>query len=156
MEVLEVAALGVERFRCEFDAIQCGGASKRPSAVPLLPAIRAHRLGLASRQRQRRVVAQCRVVIEVLVAARDAQAALREQLLECVLDMRQTAEVRETRRHSREERPPPRCLSEQDNAGITGDQAPMERRFNATATTGCQGQDVRDTECWNRRLGGSG
>jgi hypothetical protein len=70
----------------QLQAVQRALAGQRVTPVALPLALLASRIGLADRQREQGVVAEHVVVVQVLVAAQQAQHALREQLLDGVLD----------------------------------------------------------------------
>jgi hypothetical protein len=74
------------------------GAPRQRLALIAPGALRAQRIFLAGCHRQERIAAQRVVIVEILVAQRQAVEALGEQLLHAVLDVARIAPVRKARR----------------------------------------------------------
>src|SRR5690606_40172804 len=90
---LLVALAAVHDRRRQLQAVQRALARQRMTTVALPLALLAGRVGLADGQRQERVVAEGVMVVQVLVAAQQAQHALREQLLDRMLDAARVAVI---------------------------------------------------------------
>ncbi len=113
-------------------------------------AVRAPRRKLARQHRQHRIVAQLVVVVEILVAERDAEHPLADQRRDLVLDQLRRAARRESRPQTdRSARSPDRSRPEAA-ARIRGHQPAIKRRFHSAAFDGSKIKPFCATLCRHR------
>ena len=105
---------------------------------------------LACQHRHHRIVAQFVVVVEVLVAKRDASHPLRHQRHDLMLDILLTASVTETRSKSGHQ--PDRTIgrAQQQRSRIRRDHTPVESRYDLASFNGSKSKQICATLCRHR------
>jgi hypothetical protein len=113
-------------------------------------AVRAPGGELAGERRQNRIVAQLIVVVQILIAERDAEHPLRRHRLDAVLDLRLVAAILEAAGEAPDQ--PDRSVggAEQQRAGIGGDLAAVERSHHLAPFDDFITKQVAATLCRHR------
>jgi hypothetical protein len=107
---------------------------------------------LVRQRRQHRVMAQLVVVVEVLIAQRNANHPLHHQRLDRMLGVGRIAAVLEAGRQAAGQPQHPICGPQQQGTGIAGDGATIKGRNNRAAFSRCKRKQVRVTLCRHRGL----
>ena len=97
-------------------------------------------------------MAQLIVVVEVLVAERQAEHPLPHHGLDAVLDMLGRTLIPEAGGKARHDIDRPIGRAEQQAAGIGGDQTAVERRHHGAALDACKTEQIRATLCLHRGI----
>lgn len=131
-EDLLVAALRIGADRRQLHSVERALARQRLAGVAPANAILAGRVLLADQHRHQRIVSQLVVIVEVLVAQRQAEDSLLDQLLGRVLDQLRIAMVDEALREARQQ--PRRLLelTQQDRSGVRADRPAVETGHHQT------------------------
>ena len=113
-------------------------------------AVLAARLELADQRRHHRIMAQKIMIVEVLVAERQAEHALADQRHQAVLDQLGRTGVAETGRKAFDE--PDRLVggAEQQRTAIRGDRAAVKGAHNPTTFDGSEIERILPTLCRHR------
>src|SRR5689334_12432969 len=97
-------------------------------------------------------MAELVVVVEILVAERNADNPLHHQRLERVLGVGGIAAVLETGRQATGQAQHPVCRPQKQRTGVAGDGATIEGCNDWTSFSRCKRKQVRVTLCWHRGL----
>jgi hypothetical protein len=104
-----------------------------------------HRAQLAGKHRERRVLAQLVMIVEVLVAQRQAEDALPHQRLDPMLDISSVAPIGEARGKPAHQPETPIHLPQQQRACVRGDAAASEARHHRTSIDRFKFKQLRRT-----------
>ena len=129
---------------CVLQPVQRALAGQRRAVAAQL------RLQLARQHREGRVLAQLVVVVEVLVAQRQAEDALPDQRLHFMLDVARVAPVAEARREPPHQRQALVHLSQQQRPGVRRDLAARKIRHHRPPFHLFKLEQLRRTLCWHR------
>ena len=113
-------------------------------------AVLAARLELADQCRHHRIMAQKVMIVEVLVAERQAEHALADQRLQAVLDQLGRARIAEAGRKARHETDRLVGGAEQQRTAIRGDRAAVESAHNPASIHRSEIERILDTLCRHR------
>ena len=144
---LLVALTIVDDRRRELEPVERALAGQRVPLVPLTLARRTRDVVLADRQRQHRVVPEPVVVVQVLVAADDAEHPLGHQFLHAVLDAAGIPVVPEARREPAKQPGPQGQLPHEQQSAVRGDPSGVERGLDSAAIFGLKFEPPRVTPC---------
>jgi hypothetical protein len=123
---LFVTRAGVGLGRGELQAVEGAGARQRLAPVAGQQAIGAARVGLAHQHRQQRVEAQAVVVVEILIAQRQSNHPLRDELGEAVLDRLGVTVIGKLLRQACEDLRARLDLAQQQSTTVGADPTPIE------------------------------
>lgn len=112
--------------------------------------IGAPRFELARKQTQHRIMAQLVMVVQVLIAERNAMHALRNQRFQAVLYLILIAAIAETGRGTTRQADAPVDLPHQQSAGVRGQHAAIERSCDFATPKGFKLELPRVTVCRHR------
>ena len=107
---------------------------------------------LVRQRRQHRVMAELVVVIEILIAQRNADNPLHHQRLDRVLGVGGITTILEAGRQATGQPQHPVRRPQQQGTGVTGDGATIKRRNNRTPFGTCKIEQLRVTLCRHRGL----
>lgn len=124
-DVVAVLGLGVG----EFETVE-GGLSGESTALVLLIAIKAERVCFSNAESHDGIAAQGVVVVEILVAHREAENALAQELAKAVDDIALVPEITEAVREFVEEPGTTFDLTQEDDASIGNEVASSEVSFH--------------------------
>jgi hypothetical protein len=113
-------------------------------------AVLAARCELAGQHRHHRIVAQFVMIIEVLIAERDAEHPLAEKGRDLMLDQVLAPHIVEARGKPLCHPDRPIGRSQQQRPGIRRDGAAIERRHHLAAFHGCKSKQIPVTLCRHR------
>ena len=113
-------------------------------------AVAATRLQLASKHGQHRIMPQLVVVVQILVAKRDAEHPLADQGRHLMLDPLRRSRVLEARREPPDQADGPVRGPEQHSPGIRGDRPTVEAGDHGAALDGGKLEQRRATLCRHR------
>ena len=127
---LLIARTGIGLLRRQFQAIQSALPGARFPTVLLPPPIGSGRFRLARQQGQQRVGPQLIVIVQILIAQRQADNPLRDQFAHRVLDSLRLPVIDEASRQPVDESQPPIHLPQQQTTRVAGHLSPVKPRHH--------------------------
>jgi site-specific DNA recombinase len=152
---LLVLAVALRILRAQLHAVERALACQRLAAVALPPTRGTRRIGLADDGGEQRVAPQFVVVEEVLVAEHEPEDALRDQVLDRVIDALLLAGVAKAGGELRQYAPPRFELAQQQRAPVGCDRPAVELSHECPRSESLKGVVLILTLCPNQKSSSS-